>query len=482
MITMRVRRFKPQFWILALSLISACLGAHATEGLPPAVQQALRSAGIPPASTALVVQEVGARRPTLSFNAGVPMNPASVMKLVTALAGLELLGPAYRWKTEVYLDGVLRDGVLEGNLVLKGYGDPKLDYESFWMLLRALRGRELREIRGDLVLDRSHFERSGGDPGRFDGESFRPYNVLPDALLVNFRSLRFAFVPQPEKGVVQLAVDPRPPGLEVVNSLRLADGPCPEGRAFRDLLKPLFEPRPRPRAAFTGQYPSSCGERELNVALLEPNDHAAGVLAQLWAEMGGTWKGATREGRAPAGARPYYVHESAPLAEIVRDMNKFSNNVIARQLYLTLAAESAGPPARGENALRAVRQWLAAKGIAAPELVMENGSGLSRIARVRAATLAALLQDAWRGSTMPEFIASLPVAAVDGTMRKRLKNDSMAGNAHIKTGLLAEVRAMAGYVLDRNGRRHAVVMIVNHPNAHQAQGAMDELLRWVYGG
>jgi len=175
--------------LLAAALVAPALGARE---LPKPLSQALRTASVPPSSVAIVVQDLGASRPTLSHNAGVAMNPASVMKLVTTLVALELLGPAYRWKTEAYAAGELRDGVLEGDLVLKGYGDPKLDYESFWMLLRALRGRGLREIRGDLVLDRSFFAPPQADPGRFDGEGLRPYTVLPDALLrkedASFRS------------------------------------------------------------------------------------------------------------------------------------------------------------------------------------------------------------------------------------------------------------------------------------------------------
>ena len=464
-------------FLLGLGLASPCL---AQEGWPPQVYQALRAAGVPTKSVAAIVQEVGPRKPVLSVNAHAAMNPASVMKLVTTLAALELLGPAYRWRTEAHLEGTLREGVLEGNLVLKGTGDPKLNVESFWMLLRALRGKGLREIRGDLVLDRSHFARAGGDPARFDGDAFRPYNVLPDALLVNFKSLRFTFLPEPASGAVRLYVEPRPPALEVVNVLALAEGGCPEGRAFRDLLQPTFEPA-RQRAMFTGRYPSSCGEKELNVALLEPNDHVGGVTRQLWNELGGTWSGAVREGPAPAAA-PFHVHESPPLGEIVRDVGKFSNNVMARQLFLSLGAASSGPPASAAKASAAVKAWLARKDIVVPELVLENGSGLSRVERISAAGLAALLQAAWRSAVMPEFVSSMPVAAVDGTMRRRLKGDGVAGHAHIKTGLLSDARSMAGYVLDRNGNRYVVVMLVNHPNAHQAQGALDALLRWTYGG
>jgi len=298
-------------------------------------------------------------------------------------------------------------------------------------------------------------------------------------LLVNFKSLRFAFVPEAERGAVRLYVEPRPPGLEVVNVLRLVEGGCPEGQAFRDLLQATFEPA-RQRAIFAGQYPASCGEKELNVALLEPNDHVAGMMRQLWSELGGTWGGATREGVVPPDARALHVHESPALAEIVRDMNKFSNNVMARQLFLTLGAESEGPPASAQKASSFIKDWVARRGIAAPELVIENGSGLSRLERISAASLAALLQAAWRSAVMPEFVASMPLAAVDGTMRRRLRGEGVAGQAHVKTGLLADVRSTAGYVLDRGGRRHAVVMLVNHASAHEAQPAMDALLRWVY--
>jgi D-alanyl-D-alanine carboxypeptidase/D-alanyl-D-alanine-endopeptidase (penicillin-binding protein 4) len=464
-------------------LFAAVLAVPSLGGareLPRPLADALRAAAVPQSSVAIVVQDVAAVRPALSHNAGVAMNPASVMKLVTTFAALELLGPAYRWKTEAYVSGALRDGVLEGDLVLKGYGDPKLAYESFWMLLRALRGKGLREIRGDLVIDRSFFAPLPGDPARFDGDTLRPYNVLPDALLVHYKSLRFAFVPEPEREAVRIYVGPRPPGLEVSNRLRLSAGSCLEGRAFRDMLQAMFEAGPPPRATFAGRYPIACGEKELNVALLAPDDQVAGMLRELWPEMGGTWTGRVREGAVPADARLLHTHDSAALAEIVRDVNKYSNNVMARQLFLTLATASSEPPARTELAAEAVRHWLAVKGIPARELAIENGAGLSRTDRLSAASLAALLQAAWSSAVMPEFIASLPLAAVDGTMRKRLLGEPVAGQAHVKTGLLSDVRAMAGYVLDRKGHRRVVVMLMNHPNAPDAEAATDALLRWAY--
>ncbi|MBM3368254.1 MAG: D-alanyl-D-alanine carboxypeptidase/D-alanyl-D-alanine-endopeptidase [Betaproteobacteria bacterium] len=461
------------------ALCAFAVSALAQDGLPPQVAEALRAAKVPLAAIAISVQEAGAPRPALSLNDAVPMSPASVMKLVTTYAALDRLGPAYRWKTEAFLDGDLRDGVLSGDLMLQGGGDPKLNLESFWVMLRALRAKGLREVRGNLVLDRNRFARAGGDPARFDGDPFRPYNVLPDALLVNYRSMRFTFHPEPGTGTARISVEPRPPALEVVNVLKLSTGPCPEGRAFRDLLAPTFEPA-KQRAIFAGRFPASCGEKDLNVALLEPNDHVGGIVRQLWAELGGAWTGVVRDGAVPAGAAPFHAHDSPALAELVRDVNKLSNNVMARHLFLTLGLDAAGAPASPEKSVAAVRDWLRQKGLAAPELVMENGSGLSRAERISAASMTALLQSAWRSSVMPEFASSLPVAATDGTMRRRLKSEGVAGQAHIKTGLLSDARSMAGYVLDRRGRRMVVVMIVNHANAPQSQEALDALLRWVY--
>jgi D-alanyl-D-alanine carboxypeptidase/D-alanyl-D-alanine-endopeptidase (penicillin-binding protein 4) len=433
------------------------------------VSKGLRDARVPQASVSILVQEVGARRPSLALNADASRNPGSVMKLVTTYAALELLGPAYRWKTEVYRDGE--------DLILRGTGDPKLNYESFWMLLRNLRGRGLRELRGDIVLDRSYF--GPVSPELIDDEVFRPYNVTPDALLVNFKSLRFVFYP--EGGKVRLFVEPNLPGLEVVNGLRLSDGACPEGRAFRDLIQASFQQKP-PRAAFTGYYPVGCSERELNVSLHHPEDYVGAMIRALWTEMGGTWSGRIREGPVGPNARLLYTHESEPMGEVVRDINKFSNNVMARQLYLTLAAEMGGAPAQPDAAARAISQWMVFKGIRSEGLKVENGSGLSRHERASAAMLMALLQAAWKSPVMPEFMASLAVVAADGTMRKRLHFEGISGNAHIKTGLLSDTRAIAGYVLDRGGRRHAVVMIANHPNAPQAEAAFDALLQWVRTG
>lgn len=455
--------------------------ARRQETMPPAVARALADAQIPASAVALVVQEVGAKKPRLALNADGAMNPASVMKLVTTYVGLEALGPAHTWATTAHASGKLENGVLAGDLHIKGSGDPKLTLEQFWLLLRELRARGLRHIRGDLVLDRSLFASTFRDPGAFDGEPYAAYNVGPDALLLNFKAIRFRFLPDPGGGRPALLPEPLPAGLEVVNAVAAADGPCGDWKD--DIHAGLTRQTGAARLVLSGSYATACGEQVLSLGLLEHPEYVLGVFRQLWTELGGTLRGGVRDGPVPAGAPVLGQVESPPLADLVRDINKFSNNVMARQLFLTLGAAAGRVPAREDDGAAAVRAWLNANGLAMPELVMENGSGLSRSERTSARSLARLLVAAYRSPVMPEFIASLPLVAVDGTMKKRLAGQAIAGRAHIKGGTLQGVRTMAGYVLDKAGRMQAFAFFVNDPRAGPGvRPAQDALLQWLYDG
>jgi D-alanyl-D-alanine carboxypeptidase/D-alanyl-D-alanine-endopeptidase (penicillin-binding protein 4) len=473
------RRLALAPWVFLLLSLCA-LPAHAA--LPAPVSAALRAAAIPENSVAIVVQEVGASQPALAHGADEPMNPASTIKLLTTYAALDLLGPTFSWKTEAYTNGTLRRDVLHGDLILRGTGDPKLTIEHFWLMLRALRARGLREVRGDLVLDRRYFDLPDHDPANFDNDPMRPYNVGPDALLVNFKTVRFHFVPDVEGRTVKVFAEPSPPQLELSSSLKFVEGngSCTD---WKSKIKAEFRTQGAgTRASFTGQYPASCGENVWNVSLFGHAGFVHGVFQQLWQELGGTLRGGVRSGTAPPTARPVYTAQSPPLADVVRDINKFSNNVMARQLFLSLSGEVLKQPATTQGSIRVIQSWLEQKKLDMPGLALENGSGLSRIERISAQSMAQLLLSAWQSAVMPEFMSSLPVAASDGTMRRRLRFESLTGQAHIKTGSLSGVRSIAGYVLARDGKRYAVVFFINDARAAEGQSAQDELLRWVYEG
>ncbi len=465
--------------LLAFAL-TATAQAQSPSSLPAPVVQALARAQLPASSVSAYVQDVEGGRPLLAYRASQPMNPASTMKLLTTYAALELLGPAYTWKTEIYAAGEMQGESLAGDLVLKGYGDPKLTLEDFWLLLRRLRAQGLREIRGNLVLDRSYFDAASYDPGKFDAEPLKAYNVGPDALLLNFKVVRFRFFPEADKSSVSVTAEPRPAGLAFASAVRATEGACGDWRA--GISADFQSNGGTAKANFSGSMPAACGERYWNVSLLAQPNYVYGVFRELWEQLGGRIEGGWMDGPVPAGARLLATQESPTAAEIVRDVNKFSNNVMARQLYLTLSAEVLQQPGASERSAQVLRTWLTEKKLDFPELVLENGSGLSRAERISAAHMGELLLDAWHSNVMPELIASLPLVANDGTMRRRLRSQSVAGQAHIKTGSLADARTLAGYVQDRLGRRRVVVLFINHPNAAAAQAAQDALLEWVYAG
>ncbi len=464
----------------ALVLLGLPAAAQPEDRLPATVSQALAAAHIPTSAVGIVVQEAGSASPQLSINADQALNPASVMKLVTTFAALELLGPAYTWKTGFWSQSPVDNGVLAGDLYLRGSADPKLTFEQFWLLLRQLRARGVQKIAGDLVLDRSLVAVADYDPSAFDEKPLRAYNVGPDALLLNFKAIRLTLVPDASAKSVQVLAEPEPANLEIANRIRLGNNGCGDWK--ENLHADLGRQGQRWRLTLSGSYSASCGEHDWNLGVLPHADYVRGVFEQLWRELGGTWRGNVRDGVVPTEARQIAVIESPTLAEIVRDINKYSNNVMARQLFLTIGAETGKRPAKAEDADAAVRSWLEARNLRFPELVLDNGSGLSRRERISAGNLARVLAAAWKSPVMPELLASLPLAAVDGTMKKRLKSNGVAGQAHIKTGTLEGVKTIAGYVLDSNGHQQIVVFLVNHANAQAAQAAQDALLTWVYEG
>ena len=446
--------------------------------LPDVVAAALKRSGISAAHVGVVVWEAGAAEPVLTHKAQSSFNPASVMKLLTTYAGLDLLGPAYTWKTEVYVDGPIDRGVLDGNLYFKGYGDPSLTLERFWLLLHGLKSRGIREIRGDVVLDASYFPDELPDPGRFDGDPRRAYNAQPSALLVNFNAVNLRLTVQGSK--LSASLDPLPVPLLVDNQIKPDPGRCNE---WRDHLSFDYQSvNGTPRLILAGSYALACGERSTDLNLGSPLDTAAGVFRALWGEQGGALAGTVRPGAVPPAASLVARFDSPPLADVLRSINKWSNNVMARQLYLTLGAEKKGPPARLEKSAAVMRIWLKSKDIDPAGIVLENGAGLSRIERLQPINLARLLQAAWLSPAFAELESSLPIVAVDGTMKSRAQDDAVAGHAHVKTGTLANAKNLAGYLFDRNGRRWIVVFFINDLKAEQGANAQDAMLEWVYQG
>jgi serine-type D-Ala-D-Ala carboxypeptidase/endopeptidase (penicillin-binding protein 4) len=459
----------PRFLCRLLTCAAFCLPATAQTPLPESVRAALVRAQLPEDSLYAWVAPIEGGPVWLAHQSDTLAHPASVMKVVTSIAALDRLGPLFQWRTPVYTEG---NGNGSGHLYLQGRGDPRLVNERLWSLLRQVMAVTGPELRGDLVLDRGAFALPPVDPGAFDGEPLKPYNVRPDALLVNQKSLLLNFRPDAARGVARVSPDTALAGVQWPATVPLAGGACQDWRAGLklDLGDPL-----RPR--FTGSLPASCGEKVWPLAWPDAAGFNARAIEAQWLALGGRLRGRVREGRVPAGAALVVEGLSPALPEVLRDMNKHSNNAIAQHLMLALSPGQPAQPATWEGARAEVQALVQSHGCRDDELVIDNGSGLSREERISPRCLGRLLQWAWTQPWMPELLGSLPVAGIETTARRVT---SASGRAHLKTGSLNNVAALAGVVHGPDGRRHAVVVMLNHPLAAgaEARAVLDAVVGW----
>ncbi|GJJ02393.1 D-alanyl-D-alanine carboxypeptidase [Duganella rhizosphaerae] len=490
--------------LAALCFTSTAGTAHAAD-LPEPISALLQAAQIPPEGAGIVVLRGDAT--LVSHNAQQSMQPASTMKLFTAMTALEQLGPAFRARTEFRSSAEVVNGVLQGDLILRGGGDVDLNEDVLLHMLQALRNQGIRKIKGDVILDRQLFQPARPDVGQppFDEFPWAYYNVIPDALLTNTNLLKVEMRSTGNK--VGLVMMPEMDKVSIRSDMKLSDAPCAsweQGWRSPDVARS----GDKIEVVLHGSYPKNC-IKSTSVDVMDHHDYLERLLRATWRKLGGSIVGEVREAGAseaaaatetmPADAstpatRLLAEHVSRPLPEMLRDINKFSDNTLARTVFLMLGSLQADPvlgsrpiapdgsqastPMRAETAIRG---WLQSQRIDANGLVFDNGSGLSRIERATPAQLAGVLQAGLKSLWMPEFLSSLPIAATDGTMRKRLKDSPAALRARIKTGSLKSVIAIAGYVTDANNQPCIVVAILN--DEHVANGAgrtvLDGVIDWV---
>jgi D-alanyl-D-alanine carboxypeptidase/D-alanyl-D-alanine-endopeptidase (penicillin-binding protein 4) len=469
--------------ILAILILCVPALAIGETALPLPVRNALDYRKVPHDVLSVYVEDVATGDIVLTWKEDTPRNPASVEKMVTTLVALDSLGPAYRWKTEVSALGDIADGSLDGDLLLKGYGDPYLVTERFWQMLRRIRQNGIENIAGNLLLDDSYFDVGGYDPSAFDRAPLRAYNVSPNALLTNFKVVRYFFEPDPQTSRVQVTLEPSLDNLDVVNQLRVAKGAC---RGYQRGIT-ITSNDDLSRVTFSGRFPSGCDRYAMDRTALSHNEFTYGLFKSLWAESGGDFSGewvnvVADELITDDAHEPLVTFDSLPLSEVIAKVNKYSNNVMAKQLLFTLAAEKYGPSGTEAKGREVVREWLAEHGMDFAELRIENGAGLSRHSRMTARHLGSMLRYAYDSPFMPEYLSSLSLSGLDGTLSRRFRNSALTGQAHMKTGSLDHVSAVAGYFQSRSGNRYIVVTMLNHTDIHRGPGeeVQEMLLRWLY--
>lgn len=462
----------------AVALASLAAAPGFAADLPPRVGAVLEQQRVPDADVSIVVREVGAEDNLLDFGAALPRPPASTLKLLPTWAALDLLGPAYTWKTRAWADAPVERGVLKGNLYLQGGGDPLLTIERWWRFVSDLRQTGLRSIQGDIVIDQSRYVALNERPEDFDGRPWRTYNVLPDPMLVNWQSSEFTIRPADDGDGIEVRVQPFPEGLVVDNRVVLVEGRC-VGRNRR--VGYTITPTDPGRVVVTGRLATGCPPQTQRLAIMDPEQYAYGTFVTLWREQGGEFRGGWMRAPTPPTARLLLTHESQPLADIVRVTNKYSSNMMARSLVLAIGAETYGLPASTAAGEAAIIDWLAGRGLEFPELVIDNGSGLSREARITADSMARLLVAAWKSRYAPEFLASLALGGLDGTLQRRFPQLRDPSRIRMKTGSLRNVSSIAGYVTGDSGRTYAVVVFAEHPGVQNGVGEVIQgaVIDWV---
>ena len=451
----------------------------ATAQLPSQLDRIVSAHEIPYQGISILVRELNVEEPILSHLSDVPRNPASTIKLVTTWVALEVLGPTYQWPTEIYFLGDWNGSRLDGDLAIKGYGDPYLVTEKFWSLLGELRRLGLEEITGDLIIDDSYFADVESNQGAFDGQPYRSYNVEPNALLVNYKAIRFKFREHSNGRDVIISANPLPENLNIINRLDLIGGPC---RGYQAGISfDIRDPDNGQTVIFSGSFPEACAPYSIYRSALKHDTFVHGLFTTLWRGLGGLYSGELGRQAIDVGLEPILTWQSQPLAEVIRSINKYSNNVMTRQLLYTLGAEEISVPGTRESGVEVIHDYLTERGLNPLSLVIDNGAGLSRGSRISASLLANMLALAQTSPFGSEFMASMSIGGLDGTTRGRF-DFSQEGRAHIKTGSLDDVTALAGYVHAASGKTYIVTAMVNAPDAHRGPGQelLDELVSWVY--
>ena len=468
--------------VLGVLALSSSDSFADSAALPPSLDKLIRKNGIPPHRVGLFIKTLGENESEVSYNPDKPYNPASVIKLLVTFAALDLLGPTHKWKTSLYHDGVLEGDTLKGNLYLKGSGDPSLVWERFRNLINELHVRGLRKIEGSFVIDDTLYDIPHHDPGKFDGASLKPYNVGASGVLLNFKAVKVVFAPDFAKRSLAIYTEPPSESINVVNNMTLSTRSC---RNWRGRISERLIPRDDGSLTmrFGGKYPARCGVQSFYVAVQDHAPFVAGVFASAWKSLGGEFSGDWRNGEVPKNAKLLASSVSDPLSKVVVDINKFSNNPMARMVFLALS-EKSGEQAVHTADLSASRivKWMEKQGIATEGFSVENGSGLSRDVRITPRQLAEVLDAAWHHPLRAELVSSLPITGVDGTMRRRYLKHDLAGLAHMKTGSLNGVRAVAGYLKDDSGRDVLFVLMINWAKTWQSSRFMSELLAWAHKG
>ena len=463
--------FKRVFFVIFV-LSSICFAVT----IPDDLAQEISDIPLNKQNYSIYIQAVDSNYPLASWKAHVVRKPASVIKLLTTYSALLNLGFNYRWATKFYYTGKIRHGVLRGDLYVKASGDSTLSTEDLDDIVFQVRAKGIRKVQGNIVIDRTLFRVSSRNNSGFDKNIYSPYNAMPDAIMFNKRKSTFCVTPHSKRAKIVKKVPDN--SYKIVNKLRIVSGSCRRGRSW-PIVTIKTDSSSRSTVFLTGKLSRHCGTRKICKVISMPHRAFYYALKEKLLDIGVKVTGTLKLKRVPRGAKYLFTHYSQPLESVISTIAKKSDNLMARQLFLTLGATSFSPPSTLYKSRKAVEKTLGRYHILEKGIRVENGSGLSRSARITAKTLANLLNHAYKNYGQ-RWMNTLSIAGIDGTIHNRFKYSSVFGRAWMKTGTIKGVKNIAGYVEGASGRRYVVVVLVNDRRAHSyGYKLANRVIEWV---
>ena len=446
--------------------------------LPQVINEQIRKSGISKKDISIYIKEAGARgKVVASLNAEKTRIPASMIKVLTTYAALLKLGFSYRWQTKFYTTGRLKNGVLYGDLLIKGFGDPTLNSKDLTKIVSYIRAEGIRKVQGNIVIDRSYFKVGNADSSGFDENPYSAYNAMPDAMMFNERVSTVCVTPN-KKSVTKKHMDH---SYTVVNNLQYVNKSC-RGKYSWPRVK-IDKKTSTPKVIIHGKISKRCGKRNICKVLTKPYKSFYYALKEKMKEEGIGVSGHLKLKKIPKSATELFTYYSASLEKIISKTAKKSNNLYARHLLLLLGAKTYGAPATLQKGRDAIVKILSSKGaLGTGVLRLDNGSGLSRVAKMNAKLLATMYDHAYDRYGQ-RWMNTLSIAGLDGTIKRRFRGTVVRNRAWMKTGTLRRVKNIGGYVKNKAGKRYTVVILVNSTKSkYRGAKLQNEIIKWLVNG
>ena len=442
--------------------------------MPLQIQNFVNKSGIPSKDISIYIKELESEKVIASLNSSTTRKPASVIKVMTTYSTLLKLGFNYRWPTEFYANGSIGAGVLNGNLVVKGYGDPTLAKKHIASIVKKIKNSGVRRITGDIIIDRSYFNVGNKNSSNFDKYTYSPYNAMPDAMMFNERTSTVCITPKKKSASKSI----NDPSYSVVNQIKYVNTAC-KGK-YSWIGSRVDMSSGNPKLILNGKLSKNCGTRKVCKVITKPYKAFYHALRNALRKNSISVGGGFRLAKVPKGSKLLFTHYSQTLEKIISKTAKKSNNLYARQLMLHLGAKVYGAPATLNKGRKAIKYILKRyNALASSKLYIENGSGLSRSSNVTAEIFSYMFQSAYSRYGQ-RWMNTLSIGGKDGTIRKRFRGSPASNHSWMKTGTLNRVKNIGGYVKNRSGKLYTVVILVNTKVGRwKASHLQNKIINWI---